>query len=126
MLAARIFSGVSMIILHGLPKLEMLLKGGSIAFYNFAGIGTKTTLVLAIVLEVALSFLLIMGLFTRLAAGILAVVMGIAAFMVHQSDPFSVREASLLYLTVFTLILTFGPLRYSVDHMISKRGSSKY
>lgn len=125
-LAVRVFTGFTMIMLHGLPKLELLLKGGSTKFFNFAGIGERPTLILAIVLELVLSFLIMMGLFTRISAAILAIMMAIAAFMVHHTDPFTVRETSLLYLALFIVILTFGPLSYSVDNMISKRGSSKY
>ncbi|KIA83474.1 DoxX family protein [Kaistella solincola] len=126
MLFARIFAGVSMIMLHGLPKLMLLLGDKEIQFFNFLGIGMKATLILAIIIELICSFLLIIGLFTRGAALVLAAIMFIAAFVVHFSDPFSVRETSLLYLTIFALIFTFGPRYFSVDRMISSRRDSSW
>ncbi|WP_226064794.1 DoxX family protein [Kaistella polysaccharea] len=126
MLIARIFTGVSMIFLHGLPKLMLFLNGGEIQFYNFLGIGEKTTLILAILIELICAFLIIIGLFTRAAALILSLAMIVAALGVHFSDPFSVRELSLLYFTVFALIFTFGPRHFSVDQMITRRKESAW
>jgi putative oxidoreductase len=126
MLFARIFAGISMIMLHGLPKLMLLLGDKEIQFFNFLGIGMKATLILAIIIELICSFLLIIGLFTRGAALVLAAIMFIAAFVVHFPDPFSVRETSLLYFTIFALIFTFGPKHFSVDRMISSRRDSAW
>lgn len=126
MLFARIFAGISMIMLHGLPKLMLLLGDKEIQFFNFLGIGMKATLILAIIIELICSFLLIIGLFTRGAALVLAAIMFIAAFVVHFPDPFSVRETSLLYLSIFALIFTFGPRYFSVDRMISSRRDSAW
>lgn len=126
MLLVRIFVAVAMIILHGLPKLEKFMAGGEIQFYNFFGIGSKTTLIIAILLELICAFLIMIGLFTRAASLILILVMAVAAFGVHYSDPFSVKESSLLFLSLFALILSFGPRQYSIDNMISKRRESRW
>lgn len=126
MLLARIFAGIAMIFLHGLPKLEMFQSAGEIKFFNFLGLGAEATLVIAILVELIGAFLIIIGLFTRAASLILAMVMAVAAFGVHQSDPFSVMESSLLYLTVFTLIFAFGPRKFSIDSMITRRRESKW
>jgi putative oxidoreductase len=126
MLLVRIFIGISMIILHGLPKLEKFMAGGEIQFYNFLGIGTATTLLLAILIELICSFLIMIGLFTRAASLVLMIVMMVAAFSVHYSDPFDVKENSLIYLSIFALIVTFGPRKYSIDNMISKRRESRW
>lgn len=126
MLLSRIFIGISLIFLHGLPKLEKLQLGDEIKFYNFVGLGAERTLILAIILELIGAFLIMIGLFTRAASLILIVLMGIAAFGVHQADTFSVMESSLLYLTVFTLIFAFGPRKFSIDSMITKKRESKW
>lgn len=126
MLLVRIFVAVAMIILHGLPKLEKFMAGGEIQFYNFLGIGSKTTLIIAILLELICAFLIMIGLFTRAASLVLILVMAVAAFGVHYSDPFSVKESSLLFLSLFALILSFGPRQYSIDNMISKRRESRW
>lgn len=126
MLFARIFIGTSMIVLHGLPKLEKLQMAGEIKFYNFLGFGVETTLIIAIILEMIGAFLIMIGLFTRATSLILMMVMAIAAFGVHEADPFSVMESSLLYLTIFALIFAFGPQKYSIDSMLSRRRESKW
>ena len=126
MLFTRIFIGISMIFLHGLPKLEKLQLGGDIKFYSFLGMGAETTLIIAVLLEIIGAFLIIMGLFTRVTSLILIMAMAIAAFGVHAADPFSIMELSLLYLTVFMLIFAFGPRKFSIDSMIAKRRESKW
>jgi putative oxidoreductase len=63
LLTIRIFVGLGMLT-HGFPKLMQLL-GGSHDFINFFGIGSKTSLVLAVLAEVLCSLFLILGLFTR-------------------------------------------------------------
>lgn len=126
MLLVRIFVAVAMIILHGLPKLEKLMAGGEIKFYNFMGIGANATLILAVLLEIICAFLIMIGLFTRAASLALLMVMAVAAFGVHYSDPFSVKESSLLFLSLFALIFAFGPRQFSIDRMISKRRESRW
>ena len=126
MLLVRIFVAVAMIILHGLPKLEKFMTGGEIKFYNFMGIGANSTLILAILLELICAFLIMIGLFTRAASLVLMVVMAVAAFGVHYADPFSVKESSLLFLSLFALIFSFGPRQFSIDSMISRRRESRW
>ncbi len=126
MLLVRIFVAIAMIILHGLPKLEKLMTGGEIKFYNFLGIGSSATLILAIILELICAFLIMIGLFTRAASFTLMLVMAVAAFGFHYADPFSVKEGSLLFLSLFALIFTFGPRRFSIDNMLSKRRESRW
>lgn len=116
----RVFVGFAMLS-HGFPKLQMLLEGGKIEFYNFLGLGPLVTLVLTVIAEFACSILLILGLFTRISLGFLVFTMVIAAFMVHGADPFEKREMSLIYLSVYLLLMAFGAGKVSVDHMIEKR-----
>lgn len=125
-LLTRILVGLGMIFLHGLPKLERLMGNDEVKFYSFVGLGAENTLILATVLEMVAGFLIMIGLFTRGASLILIAVMSVAAFAVHSGDPVSVREASLLYFTIFLMILALGPRKYSVDALISKRGGSKW
>ncbi len=125
-LLVRILVGVSMIILHGLPKLEKLMQGGDIKFFNFLGIGAEPSLIIALLLEIICSFLIILGLFTRLGAGMLILVMLVAAFGAHAGDGFKVQETSLIYLCLYLLIFVYGPGKYSVDAMISRRRESRW
>ena len=118
--AVRVFVGFAMLS-HGFPKLQMLLEGGKIEFFNFIGLGPLVTLVLTVIAEFVCSILLILGLFTRVSLGLLIFTMVIAAFVVHGADPFEKRELSLIYLSVYLLLMAFGAGKISVDHMIEKR-----
>lgn len=126
MLLVRLFIGISMILLHGLPKIEKYFAGGEIQFFDFLGIGVTATLILAIIIEIGCSILIMLGLFTRIAAVLLIFTMLVAAFGSHFSDGFKIMESSLLYLTVYALIWAFGPGDFSVDAMISKRRESRW
>ncbi|WP_209390648.1 DoxX family protein [Chryseobacterium sp. RR2-3-20] len=119
----RLFVGFAMIS-HGFPKLQQLIEGGEIQFFDFLGLGTKVSLVLTVFAEFVCSIFIILGLFTRIATGFLIFTMIIAAFVVHGSDGFDKRELSLLYLSVYLMIVSFGAGRFSVDHMIEKRRRS--
>lgn len=126
MLVVRIFIAISMILLHGVPKIEKYLAGGDIQFLNFLGMGSAASLVLAIIVEIGCSILILLGLFTRPVALILIFTMLVAAFGAHFSDGFKVMEISLLYLVIYALIWAFGPRDYSVDAMISKKRESSW
>lgn len=120
LLAVRVFVGFAMLS-HGFPKLQMLLEGGKIEFFDFIGLGPTVTLVLTVIAEFVCSILLILGLFTRISLGFLIFTMAIAAFVVHGADPFEKKEMSLVYLSVYLLLMVFGAGKVSVDHMIEKR-----
>ncbi|PJJ66783.1 DoxX family protein [Chryseobacterium geocarposphaerae] len=123
LLVVRIFIGFAMLS-HGFPKLQQLLEGGEIKFFDFIGLGPKISLILTVFAEFVCSILIILGLFTRFATGFLIFTMAIAAFIVHGADLFEKRELSLLYLSVYLLIISFGAGKISVDYMIEKRKRS--
>ncbi|KMQ68438.1 DoxX family protein [Chryseobacterium sp. FH2] len=120
LLLVRVFIGFAMLS-HGFPKLQMLLEGGKIEFFDFLGLGPKISLGLTVFAEFACSILLILGLFTRIALGFLMFTMIIAGFVIHGADPFSKKEMSLLYLSIYLLLMLFGAGKISVDYMIEKR-----
>lgn len=120
LLVVRVFIGFAMLS-HGFPKLQMLLEGGKIEFFDFLGMGPTISLTLTVFAEFVCSILLILGLFTRVALGFLIFTMIIAGFVVHGADPFEKREMSLIYLSVYLLLIAFGPGKISVDYMIEKR-----
>ena len=121
----RVFIGFAMLT-HGYPKLVKLVSGEEIQFYNFLGMGGKLSLGLAVFAEFVCSIFLILGLFTRWAASFLAFTMVIAAFVVHSADAFDAREMSLIYLSIYALILVLGPGKYSVDHKISSKNEVRW
>ncbi|MGE8552515.1 DoxX family protein [Chryseobacterium jejuense] len=120
LLAVRVFVGFAMLS-HGYPKLQMLLAGGKIEFFDFLGMGPQITLILTVLAEFVCSILLILGLFTRVSLGFLIFTMVIAGFVVHGADPFEKREMSLIYLSVYLLLMIIGAGKVSVDHMIERR-----
>jgi putative oxidoreductase len=125
LLAIRIFAGFAMLS-HGFPKLQQLYSGEEIQFFNFLGLGEQFSLILAVFAEFVCSIFLILGLFTRPALVFLIIAMTVAGLIVHSADPFEKREMSLLYLSIYLLLFAFGPGKYSIDYMISKRRESEW
>lgn len=104
----------SMMLTHGIPKLQKIIAG-DFTFGDPFGIGQTTTLILAVFAEVVFPFLIIIGFKTRLSTIPVIITMAVAAFVVHASDPFSGKEMALLYLTAFISIALLGGGKYSVD-----------
>lgn len=125
LLIVRVFIGFAMLS-HGFPKLQLLFSEEEITFYNFIGLGQKTSLILAVFAEFVCSIFIILGLFTRFSLGFLIITMFVAAFFVHSSNIFSKRELSLLYLSVYLLLFAMGPGKYSIDHMIDRRKETSW
>ncbi|MFC3157490.1 putative oxidoreductase [Chryseobacterium arachidis] len=119
LLVVRVFIGFAMLS-HGFPKLQMLLDGKT-DFFNFLGLGPQISLGLTVFAEFVCSILLILGLFSRVALGFLIFTMIIAGFVVHGTDPFEKQEMSLIYLSVYLMLMVFGVGKISVDYMIEKR-----
>ncbi len=99
---------------HGIPKLQKLLQG-DLAFADPISIGSTPSLFLTTIAEVICPILVIIGFKTRWASLPIVILMVVAAFIVHSSDPFGRKELALLYLTCFVVIMLLGPGRYSID-----------
>ena len=99
---------------HGIPKLQKLLSG-DFEFADPIGIGATPSLFLAVIGEVICPILVIIGYKTRWATLPILILMAVAAFIVHGSDPFGRKELALLYLVCFAVIMLLGPGRYSID-----------
>lgn len=103
-----------MLLTHGIPKFQKLLAG-DFEFGDPIGIGATPSLFLAVIGEFICPILLIIGYKTRWAAVPPAIVMLVAGFIVHASDPFNVKEKAFLFLSFFIVIMLLGPGRYSID-----------
>ena len=91
LLLVRVFVGFAMLS-HGFPKLQQLMSGEEIQFFDFLGLGQKFSLILAVFAEFVCSIFLILGLFTRPAIFFLLITMAVAGLIVHGSDEFSKRK----------------------------------
>jgi putative oxidoreductase len=119
LLAVRLLSG-GMMLTHGLPKFDRLFGEGPVKFVDPFGLGPEISLGLVIFAEVACSLLVMAGFKTRWATLPLLFTMLMAAFYAHGSDPFSVKEPSLLFFTAFLSVLISGGGRLSMEEWLGK------
>lgn len=120
LLILRIVVGCFMMT-HGLGKLTMLMGNDPIQFADPFGVGQTASLALTVFAEVVCSFLLIIGLLTRLAVIPLVITMAVAFFYIHIADAFGDKELSGLYLAIYVFLGISGSGRFSIDHLIWKR-----
>jgi putative oxidoreductase len=108
LLLLRAYVGGGMLIAHGLPKLfSYAEKSGN--FPDPLGVGTSASLMLVIFSEVLCALFVALGIKTRYTAIPLFITMMVAAFIIHASDPFAVKELAILYgVGYLTLIFTGG------------------
>jgi len=116
LLLLRVVLGGSMVWLHGWGKLQNLVAGRT-SFPDILGLGQMPSLLLAIFAEVICAILVMIGAFTRLAACVIGVTMGVAFFVVNSArltGPTN-GELSFLYLTGMIVLLLAGGGKYSID-----------
>lgn len=126
-LILRLFVGLSMLT-HGFPKLQQLTAGGEIRFMKTLGDALELNPVMLIILavlavfaEFICSIFIIFGLFTRWMLIPLITTMIIVAIVIYGAHPYSVKELSVTYLTMYVIILLLGPGRFSLDKIFSKK-----
>jgi putative oxidoreductase len=120
---------------HGWGKLQMLFAGDFDKFADPIGLGKELSLVLVALAEGVCSLLVMVGLGTRFAAVPVVIAMGVAAFVAHGSDPWSMGEAArqflageskswaskepaLLFLIPFLALVFTGAGKFSIDGLI--------
>lgn len=126
---------------HGWGKLQMMLAGRFGDFGDPIGLGSGPSLVLVTGAELFCALLVMMGLATRWAAVPVVFAMGVAAFVAHGGDPWTMgrgaelffsgeseswasKEPALLFLLVFLALIFTGAGRYSLDYWIARRRGS--
>jgi putative oxidoreductase len=117
-LLLRLIAGILMMS-HGYDKLVHFNEKKT-TFYNFLNVGTENSLLLAIFAEFFCALFITIGLFTRLVALPLIIVMGVAVFKVHQMDFLETGEKASLFLGIFVTLLLCGPGKVSIDGIASK------
>jgi putative oxidoreductase len=118
-LTIRLVFGSLICLSHGFQKLLHFSTQETIFFDPFH-IGHRWSLILVIFAEVFCALLLVLGLFTRIAALVLVFNMAVAVFLFHRGQPIGVHEAPLVYMAAFFSILLVGPGKISVDSMMGK------
>lgn len=125
---------------HGWSKLQMLLAGQFEQFGDPIGLGNRASLALVTFAEFFCALAVILGLATRLAAVPLVIAMGVAAFVAHGADPWTMeqgfnlffakktemplsKEPALLYLIPFLTLAFTGPGKFSIDGFLWPRRS---
>ena len=116
LLLLRLGLGLSMLLLHGWGKLTALL-GGKVSFPDPLHLGQTPSLLLTILAEVGCSVLLVLGLYTRWAAFLLAFTMGVAFFLVNSmkllNNPGG--ELAWLYFGGYLVLFCAGAGKFSLD-----------
>ncbi len=104
----------AMMLTHGWPKFLRLIDG-NMRFGDPLGIGSTPTFILAVIAEFLGSIMLIIGLYSRVAAFLGACTMATAAFIAHADDPFGSKEKPLLFLAGYIVIILMGSGKFSLD-----------
>jgi putative oxidoreductase len=127
---------------HGGVKLEMMLGGQWGAMGDPIGIGSTASLILVAFAEFVCALLVMIGLGTRYASIPVVIAMGVAAFVVHGSDPWTMttgamrffagesqswasKQPALMFLIPFLALIFTGAGRFSLDHLIEARRQSR-
>ncbi len=110
-----------MMLVHGYPKLLMLLAGDGPLWMDPLGIGGTASLALCCFAEFFCSLAIIFGLLTRLSSLVLAINFWVIVFMVDANATWAQSELPTLYLVCFLTLLCTGGGRYSIDHLIRRR-----
>lgn len=118
LLILRLMSGGLMAV-HGVQKI-MAFEALSTAFPDPIGLGSQTSVILAIFAELLCSLAVIGGLLFRLALLPLIFTMCVAVSVMWPGG-FNALELPLLYLLIFALMLVTGPGRFSMDYCLYKR-----
>jgi putative oxidoreductase len=113
LLVLRAWFGLSILVLHGLEKLQNF--GATVD--QIAKEFPRPLAAAAIIAEGICSALLVVGFATRWAAALLAATMGVAFFQVHQMmlKGEHYGELAFIYFAGFVAIFVAGPGRWSVD-----------
>ncbi|HEY6977794.1 MAG TPA: DoxX family protein [Chitinophagaceae bacterium] len=119
MLILRVNTGLWIIAKHGLDKLRHFSTIQP-HFYNFMGIGSNISLMLAIFAELFCGALVVLGLFTRLSVIPIIIMLIVAVFGARAAHPLLNKELDFLYLIPFVVLLFCGPGRISVDGLINR------
>src|SRR5687768_11908584 len=104
---------------HGYDKV-VNYNQYSANFQDIIGIGAKLSFNLLVFAEVVCAFLVIIGLWTRLAVIRIFIAMAVAYFIAHGKDPFQVKELAFIFLALSLVVFVLGSGRFSVDGALQR------
>ena len=120
LLVLRLVVGVNMVCLHGWDKLQHFSsRAGS--YPDVFGIGHRYSLMVAVAGEFFGGLLLATGLFGRIGAFLVALVVGMTLFSLLRGTSWHERELWTLYFAGSLTVLILGCGRYSLDSLIGKK-----
>jgi putative oxidoreductase len=122
LLILRVLPGLGLFLTHGWKKLTAV-PGIFEAFPDPLGLGPAVSAGLAIFAEVICAVLVTIGLFTRLAAVPVVILLLVAAIVVHADDPWGKKEFALIYCVPFLALIFTGAGKYSLDSLILRKKS---
>jgi putative oxidoreductase len=122
LLVLRLWYALPMLFLHGWAKVTGFQTMAT-QFGDPIHIGQTPSLVLSAFAEVVASALIALGLFTRAAALVSAINMGVAFWIVHGHSFTSTPsgEPAYLYLGAAVVLIIAGAGRFSVDAKIGAK-----
>jgi len=121
----RIFMGTG-IAYHGLSKIFGGRMEGMIGAIANMGFPLPSFFAWAAALSESIGgILIILGLGTRIAALFIFITMSVAAFIVHGSDPFKIKELALTYGVMAITLILMGGGHFSLDSFICKHYCKK-
>ncbi|MEQ8764201.1 MAG: DoxX family protein [Planctomycetota bacterium] len=129
LLILRVGFGVYMMT-HGWGKVQMVMDG-EFGEMDPIGLGPKMSMIFAAAAEFGGALLVVLGLGTRFGAAAVAFTMGVAAFVVHANDPWTMsaagngKEPALLFMTAFLSLVFTGAGRFSVDAWLWNKRKAK-
>lgn len=109
----RVMVGLLMIFPHGYVKIVNFTSRLE-TFPDPLGVSSPVSLILTVFSEVICSLMIILGIKTRYFATPLFITMIVAAFLVHGSDPWKVKEKAVLFAIVYGFLIITGGGKYSV------------
>ena len=123
LLLLRVWHGAALLLLHGWGKITGFSAMAD-KFLDPFGLGKTPSLALATVGEVVCSTLIVLGLFTRVAALGSAATMATAFWFAHGGRLTGTGNGELpfVYLGVFLALFTAGGGKYSLDAKLGAKG----
>lgn len=119
----RVFGGL-MMIPYGLGKIQNFETLSTDFFGDPIGIGMVPSLLLTIFAQLICASALVLGLFSRPAAAVLAFNMLVAS-KYHWPDPFATLSLPLLFLGIYVMLFFLGGGKYSLDSLLFNQTNKK-